>query len=112
MRRTFFGVESGVGAVSTWKGSGSTGEGRMVLTESAPPSKVVVEVDFVKPFEAHNVNEFVIELAGATTRVTWKMHGPNLYVMKVMSVFVSMDRVMGEHFEKGLANLKAVAEGS
>ncbi len=44
--------------------------------------------------------------------MTWKMHGPNLYVMKVMSVFVSMDRVMGEHFEKGLANLKAVAEGS
>lgn len=38
------------------------------------------------------------------------MHGPNSYVMKVMGVFVHMDRMMGKHFETGPANLKAVAE--
>jgi hypothetical protein len=29
----------------------------------------------------------------------------------VMSVFVSPDRLMGRHFETGLASLKAAAEG-
>jgi hypothetical protein len=38
------------------------------------------------------------------------MHGPNLYVMKLMSVFTNMDRVMGKHFESGLENLKTVSE--
>jgi hypothetical protein len=28
----------------------------------------------------------------------------------VMSLFLNMDRMMGRHFETGLANLKAVAE--
>jgi hypothetical protein len=30
--------------------------------------------------------------------------------MRIMGVFVNMDRTMGKHFETGLANLKAVAE--
>jgi hypothetical protein len=32
--------------------------------------------------------------------------------MKVIGVFVSMDRMMGRHFERGLASLKTVAESS
>jgi hypothetical protein len=38
------------------------------------------------------------------------MQGPNLYVMKLMSIFTNMDRMMGHHFESGLINLKAAAE--
>ena len=64
----------------------------------------------MKPFVARNMNEFVLESTGPSTKVTWAMHGPNLYVLKVMSVFVNIDRMMGKHFETGLANLKAVAE--
>ena len=44
------------------------------------------------------------------TKVTCSMHGPNLYMMKLMSVFTNMDRTMGRHFESGLANLKQAAE--
>jgi uncharacterized protein YndB with AHSA1/START domain len=110
MKRTFGGPESGVGATSTWSGSGNTGRGQMTITSSAPPGSVVVTVDFEKPFQAHNINEFMLEPDGASTRVTWKMHGPNLYVMKLMSVFTNMDRVMGKHFETGLENLKQVAQ--
>jgi len=40
----------------------------------------------------------------------WSMTGPNLFPMKLMSVFTSMDRMMGRHFERGLADLKAIAE--
>jgi len=40
------------------------------------------------------------------------MQGTNVYMMKLMSVFMNMDRVMGKHFETGLANLKTAAEQS
>ena len=67
-------------------------------------------MDFVKPFAARNVNEFTLESAGDSTNVTWDFTGAYVYVLKVMSVFVSMDRIMGQHFETGLENLKRVAE--
>ena len=82
----------------------------MTITESVPSKKVSVKVDFVRPFEAHNVNEFTLESGGTSTIVTWSMHGTNLYMMKLMSIFVNMDRMAGKHFEDGLDNLKAIAE--
>jgi uncharacterized protein YndB with AHSA1/START domain len=110
MTRTYSGAASGLGAVSEWRGKASTGNGRMEIVESVPSSRVAVETDFVKPFVTHNRNEFTLQPAGATTRVTWTMQGSNLYVMKVMSIFINMDREAGKHFEAGLANLKAAAE--
>lgn len=110
MKRTYSGPANGKGAVSNWTGSGSSGRGGMLITESAPPRKVCVQVDWVKPFVARNVNEFVLEGTGTSTKVTWTMHGPNLYLMRIMGVFVNMDRMMGKHFERGLDNLKTLAE--
>jgi uncharacterized protein YndB with AHSA1/START domain len=111
MQRTYSGAASGKGAISDWHSRGSAGIGRMSITESLPTTRVSVKTDFVKPFEAHNMNDFVLEPAGNATKVIWSMHGTNLYLMKVMGIFVNMDRVMGKHFEAGLHNLKTLAEG-
>lgn len=110
MKRSFGGPESGVGAVSDWTGGGSAGKGRMEIVESVSGKLVAVKVDFTKPFEAHNRNEFTLDPHGQSTTVTWTMQGTNLYVMKVMSVFTNMDKMAGKHFETGLANLKTAAE--
>ena len=42
--------------------------------------------------------------------VTWKWNGTNVYMLKIMSVFVGMDAMMGKHFEAGLGSLKSLAE--
>jgi len=110
MKRTFSGTASGVGAVSDWTGSGNTGAGRMTITDSQPSQRISVRVDWARPFVATNINDFVLQPAGASTNLVWTMRGPNLYPMKIMSVFVNMDRSMGKHFEAGLANLKQTAE--
>jgi hypothetical protein len=86
------------------------GKGRMLITDSLPSSRISIQVDWVKPFVARNINDFVLEGTGTSTRVTWTMQGPKVFVMRIMGVFVNMDRTMGRHFETGLANLKAVAE--
>ena len=65
---------------------------------------------FVKPFETHNIVDFTLQPQGDSTNVTWDMHGPNLYIGKVMSLFFNMDRVVGKDFETGLANQKTGAE--
>jgi uncharacterized protein YndB with AHSA1/START domain len=110
IQRTFGGAAAGEGAASEWQGSGKSGTGRMLITESIPNMRVSVTVDFVKPFTAHNINVFTLESAGDSTNVTWNFTGTYVYVLKVMSIFVNMDRIMGNHFETGLENLKRVAE--
>jgi uncharacterized protein YndB with AHSA1/START domain len=110
MKKTYTGSPSGVGAVYEWEGNSNVGKGRMEMVE-ATPSKVGIKLDFLKPFESHNRADFTLEpKPDSTTTVTWSMHGPNMYIGKVMSIFMSMDQMIGRDFETGLANLKAIAE--
>src|SRR5882672_7437957 len=110
MKRSRSGPSSGKGAVYGWEGNSQIGTGRMEIMEALPPSKIVIKLDFLKPFEAHNTAEFTLEGKGDTTSVTWAMHGPANYISKLMGVFINMDSMIGTDFEAGLANLKTVAE--
>jgi len=110
MKRTFSGTASGKGAVYEWDGNSSVGKGRMEITDTSPPTRVTIKLDFIKPIEGHNVAEFVLEPSGDATNVTWVMQGPAPYISKLMSVFINMDSMIGNDFETGLANLKALTE--
>jgi uncharacterized protein YndB with AHSA1/START domain len=110
MKRTYGGAGSGKGAVYAWAGDKNVGHGRMEIMDSTPPSKIVLKLDFVKPFEAHNIVEFTLDARGDSTDVRWAMHGPTPYLAKVMHVFFDMDSMVGNDFEAGLANLKTLAE--
>jgi len=109
MKRTFGGAPKGKGATYAWEGNGKVGEGRMEITEAAA-DRVALDLDFVKPFEAHNKVVFALNPKGDTTDVTWSMVGPVPYFAKIMHVFVDMDGMVGSQFETGLANLRAVTE--
>jgi uncharacterized protein YndB with AHSA1/START domain len=110
LQRSFSGAERGKGAVYAWNGNKNVGSGRMEILDAPPPGKVVIKLDFLKPFEAHNTAEFTLLPQGDTTTVTWLMHGPASLISKVMQVFVNMDDMIGKDFAAGLANLKRVTE--
>lgn len=110
LKRTYSGAASGVGAVYEWDGNKDIGQGRMEIIESLPPSMAVLKLDFVKPFEAHNNVEFTLTPQADSTLVTQAMYGPSPYISKLMTLFFSMDKMVGEKYEEGLANLKASAE--
>jgi hypothetical protein len=109
MKRTYSGAPKGKGAVYAWAGNSEVGEGSMTLTE-AGPTRVALDLDFVKPFEGHNKVVFTLVPKGELTEVTWAMNGPSPYITKVIQVFCDMDGMIGQLFESGLANLKAVTE--
>ncbi len=110
MERTFSGAANGKGAVYAWKGNSDVGRGRMEITDYAAPTSVTIKLDFYEPMELSNVTQFVLTPQGENTTVTWNMNGPMPFISKVMSVFTSMDAVIGRDFEKGLTQLKAAAE--
>jgi hypothetical protein len=111
MKRTHSGAANGLGAVYAWEGNDKVGAGRMEITGAQAPGVVDIKLDFLRPFASSNTTRFALTPgAGGATEFVWTMQGPMPYVSKLMSVFVSMDKMIGKDFETGLANLKAAAE--
>lgn len=108
--RTYSGPDSGVGAAYAWSGNRKAGRGRMQITD-AEPARVTVDLTFEKPFKSSSVTEFMITEQGPdATAVTWSMTAPQTVMVKIMGVFSSMDKLIGNDFERGLARLKALLE--
>jgi uncharacterized protein YndB with AHSA1/START domain len=110
LQRGYSGANSGKGAVYEWNGNKNVGSGRMEILDAPAPQKVVIKLDFLKPFEAHNTAEFTCVPQGDTTNVTWLMHGPAPFMSKLIHVFINMDNMVGKDFATGLANLKRITE--
>jgi uncharacterized protein YndB with AHSA1/START domain len=110
LRRTYRGPESGKGAVYEWEGNAKVGKGRMEIIRSESPTHLTIDLSFLRPFKAENAAAFDLEPQGTGTEVSWAMYGPLPFASKLMSVFVSMDKLIGRDFEKGLERLKVAAE--
>jgi uncharacterized protein YndB with AHSA1/START domain len=110
MKRVYAGAEKGKGAVYEWDGDKNVGAGRLEIVDVAPPNKVTVSLQMIRPFAANNIVDYIMEPTGSATRVSWNMHGPMPYLAKVMSTFFDMDKMVGKDFEEGLASLKTLAE--
>lgn len=110
MKRAHGGPQSGKGAFYEWDGNKEVGSGRITITESISPSKVVMALDMTRPFECHNIIEYTLVPQGDGTLVTWAMLGPTPYIGKVIQIFFDTDKMVGRDFEAGLASLKVIAE--
>lgn len=109
-KRTDSGEQSGKGAKYEWQGNQQVGHRRMEIVESRPPTRLVMKLDFIAPFPANNMAEFILEPQGDSTMVTWAIYGPSPFMSKLMGVFMSIDTMIGKEFDTGLANLKAQME--
>ena len=112
MHKSYSGSNVGVGAIYSWSGNRKAGEGRMEITEAVEPSKMSIALDFLKPFKSSSVTAFDLKPEGEATRVTWTMTGPMTFMLRIMGIFKSIDKMVGPDFEKGLNRLKVVAEKS
>ena len=65
MKRTYVGAPAGEGAVYAWRGNRAVGAGRMEIVETSPPLRLLIDLHFLKPFEARNKAEFTLEPAGS-----------------------------------------------
>ena len=109
-RTTYDGPATGVGAEFAWSGNAKIGEGRMTITGSQPGERIQIKLEFVKPFKANNTAEFIFKPDADQTVVTWSMSGKNNFMCKAMGLFMNCDKMVGGQFEKGLAQMKTLAE--
>jgi Polyketide cyclase / dehydrase and lipid transport len=106
----FEGPPSGEGTVMTWSGNDKVGEGKMTLDESRPDDLVKIKVDFVKPFEGTSMSQFSFKPDGQQTAVTWTMDARHNFIEKAFCLIMNGKKMVGDDMEKGLAQMKSVAE--
>ncbi len=106
-KTVYSGADSGVGAVASWKGD-LVGEGSATITESKPGELVRQRMDWIKPMEGVSTVDFTFKPEGDKTVVTWAMYGENKFMGKLVSLFMSTEKMVGPEFEKGLADLAKV----
>lgn len=112
MKQSFDGPPAGKGAAYTWEGNDQVGKGRMEIAESKPAEHIKIDLKFLEPWEADNVTDFTFKPAGEKTEVNWSMSGRHNFVSKAMCLVMDMDKMIGPDFEKGLSQLKTVAEAA
>lgn len=110
MKGTYSGPPHGVGSAFAFDGNRNAGAGRIEIKQSVPPSKVTMNLVMVRPFACDNIVEFTLVPKGASTTVTWAMTGPAPYFMRVIGTVFNMEKMMHGTFDKGLADLKTIAE--
>ena len=110
MKRAFKGAASGKGAIYEWDGNNKVGVGRIEIREAIAPSRLVMQLDMIRPMKAQNTVEFTLAPKGGTTDVTWAMNGRVPFPGKLMGLVMNCDKMVGSQFEEGLAKLKGLAE--
>lgn len=110
MKKEITGSPSGKGASYYWIGNDDVGEGRMTIAESHPSDHIKIDLEFMKPFAQKSVNDFVFKADGDKTNVTWTMSGQSNFLSKAFGLIMDMDKMIGADFEKGLAQMKNIAE--
>lgn len=109
-KMVFSGPDEGVGARTSWSGGKQLGTGSATIVESVPNQRVVIKLEYLEPMKMTQDATYLIEAGGEGSVVTWKVTGQNSFLGRLMCTFVNMDKMVGGMFEKGLANLRTLAE--
>ena len=107
----FEGPAAGVGASMAWDSKNDqVGIGKMTVTESAPNEKIVMNLEFKTPMESTSTAEFGFKNEGQQTTVSWTMRAKPNFISKAMGLIFNCDKIVGDMFESGFANIKGVVE--
>lgn len=107
---SFKGTDSQVGSEFLWKGNDEVGTGSMKIV-SIEENKVNVALAFTEPWQSNDDVWFEVSEKGINqTEVTWGFHAEYDFPSNVFMMMMNMDEMLGENYETGLGNFKALVE--
>jgi hypothetical protein len=110
MKNTYTGTDAQVGFISAWEGNKKVGVGEQEII-GISDNTLSTELRFVKPFKSVAKSDMVVApVSDKATKVTWGFTSEMKYPMNIMKIFMNMEKMIGNDFSTGLANLKKVLE--
>ena len=111
MKQEFRGTDGTVGFVSAWEGNEDAGAGEQEIIGMVDGERIDYELRFFEPFESTSYSFMSTEsISENQTRVTWGMFGTFPRPMNIMLLFFDLEEAIGNDYETGLNNLKAILE--
>lgn len=107
MQITYSPNSAGKGATSSWE-SENMGRGSQTIEESVPSKSIDIFLDFKEMGTARA--HWTFEESGEGVKVTQAMTGDAGMNPMKRYLNLAMDKMIGPHFERGLASLKEVSE--
>ena len=112
MKTRFTGTDGTEGFISAWESDvKNVGAGEQEILKIVDGERLDYEMRFLKPFKSTSW-AFITTTAlnENQTKVHWGFNGKMNYPSNLMLVFMNMEKMIGNDFEKGLLNLKAILE--
>jgi effector-binding domain-containing protein len=109
MSTTIEGKDGEAGSVYKWTGK-KTGVGQMTATAVTLPTALEYQLRFIKPYSMTSDGYVRLSEEQGKTKAAWAMLGKSPFPMNVLNLFVSMNKMVGKDFEKGLVKLKDLCE--
>jgi hypothetical protein len=109
-KSSYDGPDAGVGTSMSWDGNRSVGAGSMKIIENRTNEFVKYQLDFLKPMKATNTAEITLKSEGENTTITWSMYGHSNFISKAMNLVFNCEKMVGDQFNQGFANLKTIVE--
>jgi hypothetical protein len=108
----YTGTDGTPGFVSAWDSENKhVGKGAQTITKVTDGERIDLDIHFIKPLEGDSKAYLATTaVSDNQTKVTWGFYGPLKYPMKVMHLFMNMDKMIGSDLQTGLDNLKGVLE--
>jgi uncharacterized protein YndB with AHSA1/START domain len=112
MRTSYRGTDGSVGFVSAWESDDkNVGKGEQEITGIIEGQRIDYELRFIEPFESTSLAYMITEdVSDQQTKVRWGFTGRMNYPMNLMLLFMDFEKMIGDDFEHGLENLKAILE--
>ncbi len=106
---TIEGVDGEKGASYKWIGD-KTGTGEMLNTGVKEDEEIGYHLHFIEPMESKADGYIRLTENNGGTKVSWSMYGEDPFPWNILMLFMSMDKMIGTDFEKGLEKLKELSE--
>lgn len=101
----YTGTDGAVGSMSSWSGNIEVGKGSQTLAVLEPNSRMESTLVFVEPMAGQSTAYTLLKDTTGGTYITWGMKGENGFVGRIFGSILSMDKMMGKDFDRGLAKL-------
>ena len=111
IRYAFEGPVSGVGASLHWEGGAfPMASGDYTITEVEPQQRVALRMHLPLLGKTHSTLELYPGPDAGSTQVAWRFHDDVGFNLLRRLLWLVVESSLGPQFERGLANLQAVAE--
>ncbi len=112
MKKQYIGTDRTVGFISKWDSDHkNVGSGEQEIKKLVPNEKVETEMRFLKPFKSVAHGYFTTTAVNENqTKVAWGFKARMPYPFNLMMVMMNMEKMLGNDFEEGLANMRKKIE--